>query len=146
MSRKKKYIVLIEEDQVALTKAFKTGESAVFRSRCQAILLSNEGKSIRELCSIFHVLPNTMTNWFHRWEQGKVEGLKTVAGQGRPLKIKADDAPLIATIKAKIAANPKKLDHILAELEADSSLLMSRKTLKRFLKKVVTDGSDLDAI
>lgn len=146
MSRKKRYMNLEEEDRKDLLQSYKTGKSAAFRERCQAILLSDEGKSMSDLCSIFHVLPNAMTNWFNRWEVGKIEGLKTVPGQGRPLKIKVDDLPLIATIKAKVESNPQKLETILAELEADSSLLMSRRTLKRFLKKMVIDGSVLDAI
>lgn len=146
MSRKRRYMKLEEEDRKDLLQAYKTGKSAAFRERCQAVLLSDEGKSISDLCSIFHVLPNAMTNWFNRWEVGKIEGLKTVVGQGRPLKVKVDDLPLIATIKAKVASNPQKLDTILAELEVESSLLMSRRTLKRFLKKVVTDGSVLGAI
>jgi transposase len=146
MSRKKKYISLEIAERHALEKAYKGGKSPSFRERCQAILLSDEGKSISELCSIFHVLPNAVTNWFKRWESGKIEGLKTVPGQGRPLKVKVDDAPLIATIKAKVEANPKKLDTILAELETNSSLLMSRRTLKRFLKKIVIDGNDLGDI
>jgi transposase len=146
MSRKKRYISLEEPDYKSVLQAFKTGKSASLRQRAQAILLSAEGKSISELCSIFHVLPNAITNWFNRWEKGKVEGLKTVAGQGRPLTVKVEDAPLIATIKAKVEANPKKLDTILAELEQESHVLMSRRTLKRFLKKVVTDGSDLGGI
>lgn len=146
MSRKERKIAISEEEHAALTEAYKHGKSAPLRKRSQAILLSAAGKSISELCSIFQVYPNAIGNWFTRWEKDKIEGLKTVAGQGRPPKIKSDDAPLIATIKAKVEANPKKLDSILAELEADSSLLMSRRTLKRFLKKVVTVGSDLDAI
>jgi transposase len=146
MSRKKRYITLEECERKLLEQSYKTGKSAPFRERCQAILLSADGKSISELCSIFHVLPNAITNWFNRWEKGKIEGLKTVAGQGRPSIIKEEDTALIATIKAKVESNPKKLETILAELERDSSLLMSRKTLKRFLKKVVTVGSDLDDI
>jgi transposase len=146
MSRKKRYINLDEAERKALRHAYKTGKSAPFRERSHAILLSDEGKSISELCSLFHVLPNAITNWFNRWEKSKIEGLKTVPGQGRPLTIKLDDEPLVSTIKAKIEANPKKLDTILAELAVNSSLLMSRRTLKRFLKKVVTVGSDLDAI
>ena len=146
MSRKQRKIELSQQEHAALIVSYKTGKSAPLRKRCQAILLSAAGKSIIELCSIFQVYPNAITNWFNRWEKDKVEGLKTVPGQGRPAKIKSDDAPLIATIKAKVEANPQKLDNILAELEADSSLLMSRRTLKRFLKKVVTAGSDLDVI
>jgi transposase len=146
MSRKKRFILLDAKQERSLTIAYKTGKSAPYRERCHAILLSHNGKSISELCSIFDVLPNAITNWFNRWEKNGLQGLQTVAGQGRPCIIKVSDAPLVANIKAKVETTPKKLDTVLAQLQTDASITMSRRTLKRFLKKTVTDGSVLDAI
>lgn len=146
MSRKKRFLLLDSEQKGLLTLAYKTGKSASYRKRCHAILLSSRGKSISELCSIFDVLPNAVINWFNRWEKNGLEGLQTVAGQGRPCLIQVSDAPLVASIKAKVETTPKKLDTVLAQLQNDGSLTMSRRTLKRFLKKTVTDGSVLDAI
>lgn len=146
MSRKKRFLLLNTEQERLLTLAYKNGKSASYRERCHSILLSHNGKSISELCSIFDVLPNTMTNWFNRWEKNGLSGLQTVAGQGRPCTIKVSDAPLVADIKAKVETTPKKLDTVLAQLQTDASLTMSRRTLKRFLKKTVTDGSVLDVI
>ena len=146
MSRKRRFLTLTPEQEAAVLAGYTSGKSSTFRKRCQAVLLSHRGKSIKELCDIFDVLPNSITNWLNRWEKEGVRGLQTVVGQGRPCKIKADDAPLIAVIKAKVEASPKKLDTVLAQLERDSSLSMSRRTLKRFLKKTVTGGSVSDAI
>lgn len=146
MSRKKRFILLETKQERLLTIAYKTGKSASYRKRCQAILLSHSGKSISELCSIFDVLPNAMTNWFNRWEKSGLQGLQTVTGQGRPCTINVSDEPLVASIKAKVESTPKKLDIVLAQLQTDASLTMSRRTLKRFLKKTVTDGSVLGAI
>jgi transposase len=146
MGRKKRYIVLSSEQVEALESGYKTGPSHAYRSRCHSILLSSQGKEIQALCSIFGVLPNTIINWFNRWESGGLKGLETKAGQGRKPKIEVENTALVDQIKAKVKASPKQLDKVLAELQADSKLVMSRATLKRFLKKIVGDGNVSDVI
>lgn len=146
MGRKKRYIVLTPEETQSLELGYKTGASHVFRERCHCILLSGQGKTIDELCAIFGVLPNTVISWFNRWEEGGVKGLETKPGQGRKPKIKIENMELVEQVKSKVKASPKQLDKVLAELQSDSNLIMSRATLKRFLKKIVGDGSDFDAI
>lgn len=146
MGRKKRYIVLTAEERQTLELGYKTGTSHVFRERCHYILLSGQGKTIQELCVIFGVLPNTVIAWFDRWEQAGLKGLETKPGQGRKPKIKIENIELVEQVKSKVKASPKQLDKVLAELQSDSNLVMSRATLKRFLKKIVGDGSDFDAI
>ncbi|MBL7795083.1 MAG: helix-turn-helix domain-containing protein [Saprospiraceae bacterium] len=146
MGRKKRYIVLTPEETQSLEHGYKTGASHVFRARCHCILLSGQGKTIYELCAIFGVLPNTVIAWFNRWKEGGLKGLETKPGQGRKPKIKLENMELVEQVKSKVKASPKQLDKVLAELQSDSNLIMSRATLKRFLKKIVGDGSDFDAI
>jgi transposase len=146
MGRKKRYMKLSGEETQSLELGYKTGTSHVFRERCQCILLSGQGKTIGELCVIFGVLPNTVIAWFNRWEEAGLKGLETKPGQGRKPKIKIENTELVEQVKSKVRASPKQLDKVLAELRSDSNLVMSRATLKRFLKKIVGDGSDFGAI
>lgn len=146
MGRKKRYITLTTEQFTAVSNGYKLGASHVYRTRCHAILLSSQGKEIKELCVIFGVYPNTVINWLNGWEKEGLKGLENKPGQGRKQSIKLENTALTEEIKAKVKASPKQLSKVLAELEADSNLVISRTTLKRFLKKTVGDGSDFDAI
>ena len=137
MSRKKRYIRLTEVEVSLLERHEKTGKSASFRKRCSAILLSHRGYSIAELSALFEVIPYVIGCWFNRWEQGQIAGLKTVAGQGRPRIVKATDKPTLQLILAKVESKPSQLGTVLAELEVESSIKMSRRTLRRLLKKTI---------
>jgi len=137
MSRKKRYIHLTEVEESLLEHHEKTGKSASFRKRCSAILLSHRGYSIAELSRFFEVVPHVIGTWFNRWEQGQIAGLKTVAGQGRPRIVKAADKPTLELITNKVESKPSQLSSVLAELEIESSIKMSRRTLRRLLKKTI---------
>ena len=146
MGRKKRFIQLSTAQTAVLEDAYKTGSSHVYRQRCQLILLSSRGKTITDLSLIFGFRPNTVISWFDRWESEGLKGLQTKIGQGRKPKIRLDNLELIEQVKSKVRATPKQLDKVLAELQKDSNLFLSRATLKRFLKKIVGDGSVSDVI
>jgi transposase len=137
MSRKKRYIRLSDNEIALLEYHEKFGKSASFRKRCRAILYSHRGFDISSLSHLFEATPRVIGTWFTRWETGQIEGLKTVVGQGRPRIVKLDDAPVLKIITDKIESKPSQLGTILAELEVESTLKMSRRTLRRLLKKTI---------
>jgi hypothetical protein len=66
--------------------------------------------------------------------------LKTRAGRGRP-PILSEQNPLhLQKVKAEIEKHPNSVKTVVARLEEDLALLMHPETLKRFLKKMVTDS------
>ena len=64
--------VIIKED-----KRYKS------RYRAQAIILSNQGKSVNELADIFGCKIRTIYRWFDRFEAEKVEAVFELKGRGR---------------------------------------------------------------
>ena len=57
---------LVEEDREVLNYLRDHGETPRIRQRAHAILLSDSGKSVRELAEIFEVRRNTASSWLDR--------------------------------------------------------------------------------
>ena len=76
----KRYIKLTEGEQKLLLDTHKTSNSYQLRDRCQCLLLSNEGKTIKELSLIFKVSRLSITNWFKRWLEKGFSGLGNSVG------------------------------------------------------------------
>jgi transposase len=145
MSRKTRNIKLSVAEREMLEKAHKTHGTHIVRQRCLCLLLSAEGKSRKELIAFFKVRPNTIGEWFDRWEKGHtIKDLETKPGRGRKPKISTENAEMVSTLKRSVKKNARKLDAVLADLQSEHSVSMSKSALKKFLKKVVTVGSDFD--
>jgi len=53
------------------------------RHRAQAILLSNQGKSVNDLVNIFGYSQRTIYRWFNRFSYDNVNTLHDLGGRGR---------------------------------------------------------------
>jgi transposase len=80
-------IRLESEDKVALEHVRKTDSRYRVRDRAQALLLSSQGKRIKELALIFGVDRDTISSWFDRWESKGLAGLEDAPHPGRPPKL-----------------------------------------------------------
>ncbi len=129
---------LNEAEIETLKQGHKNHPSAQVRDRCQCLLLSNQGKEVKELAQIFSVIPLTVYKWFTRWEQKGLVGLFNEKGVGRKAILTTADQ---AVIKAKVQANPQKLSLAGQQIKAELNKEFSEKTLKRFLKNLVCAGS-----
>ena len=67
----------------ALNKIVKNDTSFQTRQRAQAILLSNEGITVKELCKIFNKSTRTLYRWFDRFKEEQIENLSDESGRGR---------------------------------------------------------------
>lgn len=134
----KKYIKLTREEITTLQEGRKNHHSYQFRDRCQCLLLSNEGKQVKEIAQILQVSTISIYSWFLRWEQKGIVGLLNQKGQGRKAILVAGDGE---KIKEKVQAHAQQLKVARAELKADLNKSFSDKTLKRFLKKLVSNGN-----
>lgn len=134
---RKKFIKLTPEQVLALQEGRKNHPSYQFRDRCQCLLLSNEGKQVKDLAQILQVSTISIYTWFSRWEENGIAGLVNEKGQGRKFILSAADGE---TIKEKVQAHAQQLKVARAELKTELNKSFSEKTLKRFLKKVVSSG------
>lgn len=133
----KKYIHLTQEEILTLQEGHKNHPCYQVRNRCHCLLLSHQGKQVKELAAIFSVIPLTIYTWFYRWEEKGLVGLFNEKGRGRkPILLPTESEK----IKAKVQANPQQLKVARQELKADLNKEFSQKTLKRYLKKLVEDG------
>lgn len=147
MGRKAKYIEkLTEEQKSSLQKGYSHGKSPLYRRKCHCILLSNRGKKASELSEFFQVSHQSIMVWLNAWEKEGIEGLKLKPGRGRKPKLKQKDAKHVEVIKTLIENEPKNLSRVTAQIETELNIQVSKKTLKRFLKNLNTNGNVLENV
>lgn len=145
MSRKKRYIENLTASQIScLEEGFKTGKTHHYRMRCQCILLSYQGKSVNELSDHFGKSIITIYNWFNRWESEGIQGLEIRNGRGRKRKLDFDNSDHVRQVKKSLEIENRSLKQLQADLETKLGFEISRSSLRRFLKRLVTDTNDLE--
>ena len=147
MGRKAKYIEkLTEAQKSSLQKGYSYGKSPLYRRKCHCILLSNRGKKASELSDFFQVSHQSIIVWLNAWEKEGIAGLKLKPGRGRKPKLKQKDAKHLEVVKTLIENEPKNLSRVTAQIETELNIQVSKKTLKRFLKNLNTNGSGLENV
>ena len=141
MGSKKRFVKLTEEKRIALHAGFKTGKKATFRQRCHFILLSDQGYSIQQIAELYQVTRQAVSRWFDRYESLGIEGLHTKKGQGEKPILRIDNNEHVQTVKNLMETHAQDLDPVLAILEKRLGKSMSKRTLQRFLKRLVTPGN-----
>lgn len=137
---KKKIVQLSAEDRAELEKGYRKGKSHTFRERCQMILLKAEDRTSLEVAEILGCCEVVVNNWLKRFECEGIKGLKTRPGRGRPPILSQQTPEHLSKVEAEIKVHPNSVKTVIARLEEDFGLEMSPDTLKRFLKKMVTDS------
>lgn len=122
-----------------LQDGFKYGTTSRFRQRCQCLLLSFARRDASEIAQIHQVNVYTVYRCFDAWEDFGIMGLYDRPRSGRPVKLSRDNEAKVVKLLKK---ENQDLNQVLEELEQSLGLQMSKRTLKRFLKKLVSDGSD----
>lgn len=144
MSRRKKFVEeLSEAELVTLEQGHKYGKSVDFRQRCQMLLLSNRGYEVKQIVDVLEVCPQTVYSILKGWEKQGIAGLIRRKGQGRRPNLQLDNARHVEAVKKAVEKHSQSSDLILEELYAELDIKpMSKRNLRRFLKKVATAGSD----
>lgn len=137
---KTKIVELDNEQRAELEKGYKNGKSHAFRMRCQMVLLKSEKRTSEEVADFLGCCEVVVNNWLARYQAEGLEGLKTRPGRGRPPILSQQNAEHLEKVKAEIKKHPNSVKTVVAKLEEDLDLLMHPETLKRFLKKMVTDS------
>ena len=146
MGRNKKYIKGLTDEQISLLeKGYKRGQSHLTRRKCQAILLSSTGKSADELALFFEVTEQSVYNWYKAWESEGIKGLELKPGRGRKPKLTDENLAQVKRIKTLVENDPQNLKNVVSKISEEIGIELSKKTLKRFLKKNLSiDGNDFE--
>lgn len=141
MSRRKRYIApLTAEQKQALEQGYKYGKSHDFRVRCHCILLSAGGKPIAELIELFDIGSRvTIYSWFNRWEAEGIEGLKIRTGRGRKRKLDFANQSHVKQAEQSLKQENRKINQVQGDLESKLGVAISKRTLRRFFKRLGTD-------
>jgi len=142
MGRKSKTIENLSSAQKsALQKGYAHGKSPIFRRKCHCILLSNTGKSVKELSIIFGISETSIRKWLRQWEQEGIDGLHLKPGRGRKPKLDLNNAVHTSKVKTLVENEPKNINKVKAEIESSFGIQMCKRTLTRFLKNFDTYGN-----
>ena len=135
MGRPSKRLELTKEQEGALEKGYKAGQSHAYRKRCQMMLLKSEARSSEDIAKIVDSCEMSVNGWIKRYEAEGIKGLQTKAGRGRKAILNAQEDA--AKIKEVVQANRQRLSVAKAELEEVLGKQFSQKTLERHIKKVL---------
>ena len=127
-----KVITLTPQEQTALEQGHKTANSAVFRQRCQIILLKSQHRSSHEVAEIVGCCEMVVNKWVARYQDEGLAGLHTKPGQGR--KAILDAQTDLDQVREAVRGNRQRLRIAKADLEEALGKKFSDKTLRRFLK------------
>ncbi|MDD5115235.1 MAG: IS630 family transposase [Methylobacter sp.] len=106
--------------------------SHVPRVRAQAVLLSDNGFSLKELSAIFGVCRQTTSTWLTAWETGGIAALLDKPRSGRPCKLTGEAKRYVLD---RVEESPRALKTVLAQLAEHWSIPVSIASLKRVCKQ-----------
>lgn len=92
-------IKLTISEYQTLLEGYKNHPKAHFRLRCHALILSDEGMSVKSIMKITKTRSRTIYTWMDRWERMGVIGLTILQGRGIKATLSDKDEDLIALIK-----------------------------------------------
>ncbi len=127
------YIKLTTEQLERLKKSQKNNNNSRFIKKCQAIILSNKGKQIKNIANDLDISIRTIFRWFKDFEIDNPQSLEHKKGAGRPPILDLDD--YYNEIKRYIETHTiKETLNMIFELVGENNII-SLATLRRYLKK-----------
>jgi len=137
MSRKR-HIQLTDAEQLTLQEGVKNHAKHEFRRAAQALLWNHKGWVLKTIATALEVCPQTVSNWLTAFEQQGLAGIMRQKGQGRKPMLSLTNESHQQALKKAVAAHYQDAGRIQAELQITLGRPMSRDTVKRFLKKMIT--------
>lgn len=80
----KRYIQLTSSEKEKLESELRTNTNFRIRRRSQALLWSHQGKDRATIADMLDVRLDTVSDWFNRWLEKKLESLVDLPKSGRP--------------------------------------------------------------
>jgi len=119
---------LTEEQRVLLNKTMQDDPSFRARSRAHSLLLSAQGKTIKDIAKAYQVHRVTVSAWINKWEQHGAESLHDQPRSGRPCKLTAAEQALAHQY---LKDEPRALKAVVDRLAQKTEKHLSLSTLKR---------------
>lgn len=131
---------LSDEETKALKRLHRETSDADVRSRCDMILLSNEGLSPPQIAKRVRFSRDTVVRYIHRYEAEGLQGLYTKPRSGRPRHVTPEyEAKLLAAVEKA----PRSLGlpfsnwttaHMAEYMAEQTSIVISARQVERYLK------------
>ena len=131
---------LSEEEVKALKRLHRETSNADVRSRCDMVLLSNEGLSPPQIAKRVRFSRYTAVRFIHRYETEGLQGLYTKPRSGRPRRVTPEyEAKLLAAVEKEPRAlglpfsnwTTAKLAEYMAE---QTAIVITPRQVERYLK------------
>lgn len=116
-----------------LNRIYRSSKKHQVRQRAQFFILLHQGYKIPQLSTIFSVTKATLYNWINGWEQCGILGLYDKPGRGRKSTFTSEQEE---QIYEWVQASPIQLNKVLAQIKEAWGITISKKTLKRIIKRL----------
>lgn len=126
---------LAVQERNQLEYGYKSGKTHTFRIRCKIILLSDDGKSARQISEQLEVDTDTVYTWLKRYEAEGYSCFKNRKGQGRKSAMSVLNKEQVARAKAVVENHPQNLNKAAKKLSKEFGFSISKWMLIRFVKK-----------
>jgi len=128
-----RYVRLLTASQRhTLAEIMKHDATPRARVRAHGILLSAQGRKIKEIAQIYQVDRDTVATWIKKWEQHGVASLYDKPRSGRPPKLTLAEQDLA---RQYIKEEPRCLKQVVERLHQKTAKRLSISSLKRLAKK-----------
>jgi len=131
---------LSDEEAKALKRLHRETNEADVRSRCDMILLSNDGLSPPQITKRVRFSRSTVVRFIHRYEAEGLQGLYTKPRSGRPRRVTPEyETKLLAAVEKE----PRSLGlpcsnwttaNMAEYLTGQTSIVISPRQVERYLK------------
>lgn len=139
---RKRCIELTDAEQITLREGIKYHPKHEFRRCCQALLWSHKGWAIKTIAVELEVCQISVSSWLNNWQNQGLVGLMRQKGQGRRSILSVTNTTHQLALKRAVDTHYQDAGRIKTDLEKALGQSMSRDTVKRFLKKTITPGTD----
>lgn len=129
-----RYLRLTEEEKLELELLYKNSPNSVVRERSLMLLFSNKGQSVNDISLFFnhtrHTVSKLLSAWENRGDTPATSVLSVKKGRGAKVKLQ----PVAALLPELVEKHSRNLKPILARLEKEYGVKVSKQTLQNFLK------------
>jgi len=129
-----RHIRLTEEEKDELEALRKNSPNLVVRERSSMLLLSSNGLCVNEIALLFnhmrHTVSRVLSTWENRGNEPIVSVLSVKSGRGARAKL----SPVAHLLPQLVENHNRNLKPVLAILEKDHKIKVSKQTLRNFLK------------
>jgi len=124
-----RYVTLKTDEIEALELGMKSSNNTI-RKRSHCLLLSDQGRMITDMATIFDVDRRTIERWFDKWEKEGLNSLPISTGRGVKTRLKG----LEEVLSKQLESHGRNLKNVLLYLEEEHNIRICKKTLQNFLK------------